>query len=56
MKDYHASQRLDNGYCFVMDESNNSKLQVHDGVRLNGTKEIKGVNAYNFVLGLKSAL
>ena len=48
MKDYHASQRLDNGYCFVMDESNNPKLHVHDGVRLNGTKEIKGVKACNF--------
>jgi len=35
-KKYHASQRLDNGYCFVMDESFESTLRVHNNIRRNG--------------------
>ena len=47
-KHYHSSQRLDNGFCFVMDESRNSNHQVYDGVRNNGAGENKTGHIYNF--------
>ena len=48
-KKYHSSQRLDNGYCFVMDESSDCNLKVHNGIRLNefdNEKRARGCNFY----------
>lgn len=47
-KEYHSSQRLDNGYCFVMDEVTSNGLNVHNGIRNNGYNECEGsiVNFY----------
>lgn len=47
-KHYHSSQRLDNGFCFVMDESRDSNQQVRDGIRINGNGEKKAGHIYNF--------
>ncbi|MCI8529563.1 MAG: hypothetical protein HFH82_10490 [Lachnospiraceae bacterium] len=41
-KEFHASQRLDNGYCFVMDEVTSHSHNVHNGIRNNGCDECKG--------------
>lgn len=41
-KEFHASQRLDNGYCFVMDEVTSHNINVHNGIRNNGYDEGKG--------------
>ena len=46
-KEFHASQRLDNGYCFVMDEASVQGLNVHKGIRNNGFSECVG-SAANF--------
>ena len=32
-REYHASLRLDNGYCFIQDECNEPALHVHKGIR-----------------------
>ncbi len=34
-RDYHASHRLDNGYCFIQDECNIPLVHVHNGIRLS---------------------
>ena len=47
-KEYHSSQRLDNGYCFVMDESNNENMHVHNGIRANGLVVDNNAKACNF--------
>lgn len=47
-KEYHSSQRLDNGYCFVMDESNHDSMHVHDGIRSNGLDTDNSLRACNF--------
>lgn len=47
-KHYHSAQRLDNGYCFIMDESINTEQQVHDGIRMNGKGEKRTGHIYNF--------
>lgn len=41
-KEFHASQRLDNGYCFVMDEVTSHSLNVHNGIRNNGYNDCEG--------------
>lgn len=41
-KEFHASQRLDNGYCFVMDEASGNNLNVHNGIRNSGYNECEG--------------
>lgn len=47
-KEYQASQRLDNGYCFVMDYAVSDSLNVNNGIRSNGCIECEGstVNFY----------
>lgn len=47
-KHYHSAQRLDNGFCFIMDESRNKEQQVHDGIRMNGKGEKSTGHIYNF--------
>lgn len=41
-KRFHSAQRLDNGYCFVMDEAVDNGINVHNGIRENGCREITG--------------
>lgn len=47
-KEYHSSQRLDNGYCFVMDDVADYNVNVRNGIRNNGCDECEGriVNFY----------
>ena len=47
-KEFHASQRLDNGYCFIMDEAISPGINVHNGIRNNGHGKCEGsiVNIY----------
>lgn len=47
-KEYQASQRLDNGYCFVMDYVVSDSLNVYSEIRSNGCIESEGsiVNFY----------
>ncbi len=46
---YHSSLRLDNGICFVMDESNDDEMRVHSGVRAEKfpeNNECPNINLY----------
>ena len=43
-REYHASQRLDNGYCFIQDECNESALHVHKGIRKSSGANISKEN------------
>lgn len=38
-REYHASLRLDNGYCFIQDECDEPYLHVHKGIRASSCQE-----------------
>ena len=44
-REYHASLRLDNGYCFIQDECNEPGLHVHSGIRNSGGDSAAGNSA-----------
>ena len=41
-REYHASLRLDNGYCFIQDECNEPSLYVHKGIRRSVSESVVG--------------